>query len=72
MLLYLLDFKKVFIEGTSKSSTAFFTVYTVQCSFFLLCALIGHLVRKCPGKIYLSVVVDVAPNLQTEPEFENV
>jgi hypothetical protein len=23
MLLYLLDFKKVFIEGTSKSSTAF-------------------------------------------------
>jgi hypothetical protein len=46
--------------------------YSVQCSTFLLCALIGHLVRKCPGKIYLSVVVDVAPNLQTEPEFENV
>ncbi len=27
MLLYLFDFKKVFFEGASKSSTAFFTVY---------------------------------------------
>jgi hypothetical protein len=27
MLLYLFDFRKVFFEGASKSSTAFFTVY---------------------------------------------
>jgi hypothetical protein len=27
MLLYLFDFRKVFFEGASKSSTAFFTVF---------------------------------------------
>jgi hypothetical protein len=30
MLLYLFDFRKVFFEGASKSSTAFFTVY-IRC-----------------------------------------
>jgi hypothetical protein len=36
MLLYLFDFRKVFFEGASKSSTAFFTVYGTGLKLMIL------------------------------------
>ncbi len=45
MILYLFYIRKVFFEGTSKSSTAFFTVYRIR-GFYTIQACLGRKLKK--------------------------